>query len=142
MSTRTLHGRGGKVMMAVTPVGDAIALGQARAWKFKIDQDLIENTQGFGAIWKTWLLAATSWTASIDGNLDTNQTTPFDAAQQPNQATYGPVRFYFYPDGTNNARFYSGTGWPNLTVEARLREVIRFTLDITGDGPWKQDGQP
>src|SRR5689334_8978091 len=103
------------VMLAPSYVSDAVPLGQARAWRFVIDQDLIENTQGFGAVWKTFLLAGTGWTAQIEGNLDTQQTTPFDAASQPTAGigpgAYGAVPMYFYPDRTNTARFYAGTGW-------------------------------
>lgn len=142
MSARTLHGRGGQVFLAPTTALPAVPLGQARSWRFVIDQDLIENTQGFGAYWKTFLLAGTGWTAQIEGNFDTEQTTPFDAAAQPNVAgpsVYpGPVAMYFYPDRSTMSRFYAGAGWPKLTVSARMTEVVRFTLDLTGDGPFVQ----
>jgi hypothetical protein len=142
VSVNTLHGRGGLVFLAPSYVSDAVPLGQARSWRFVIDQDLIENTQGFGAVWKTFLLAGTGWTASIEGNLDTHQTTPFDAASQPTAGVgpgaYGAVAMYFYPDRGDVTHFYAGTGWPKLTVSARLTEVIRFTLDLTGDGPFVQ----
>jgi hypothetical protein len=130
----TLHGLGGIVYMASTPSGAATPLGEARSWTIHIDQDLVEKTEGFGQVWKTYLLASTGWKAQIDGNFDTANTTPFDAANQPAQATYGAVRVYIYPARSSPSRFYSGTAWPKLTVQANHTSTIRFSLDLTGDG--------
>lgn len=142
MGLTTLHGKNGWCLLAPAPPMAAIPLGSARTWRFVIDQDLIENTQGFGAVWKTFLLAGTSWTAQIEGNFDLTNTSPFTAAAQPSIAgpsVYGgPVATYLYPDRGTLGRFYAGYGWPKLTVQARLTDVVRFTLDLTGDGPFVQ----
>lgn len=135
MGVSTLHGRGGRVLLAPSPTAPAALLGQARGWRIDVKNELVENTQGFGQIWKEWLLASTGWNGTIDGNLDTAQSTPFDAANQPGAATYGAVRCYLYPDGGTTARFYAGLVWPSLSVDARLSGVIRYHLDFVGHGP-------
>lgn len=133
-----MRGIGGMVYLAASPTTAAVKILQARSWRIDISQDLVEATQGFGAIWKQYLLASTGWKGQVDGNFDSTQTTPFTAAQIPvtqgSVSTYSPVAFYLYPDGTNASRFYSGTIWPNLTVDARLTNTIRFTMMFVGHG--------
>lgn len=135
----TLRGMGGKVYLAPNASSAAVPIGEARAWSFDIQQDLIENTQGFGSIWKTFLIASTGWRGSIEGNFDTSDVTPFSAADQPAagaaSGVYGPVAVYLYPSTLTMARFYSGAIWPNLTVRADLKQVIRFSMPFIGNGP-------
>lgn len=135
----TLAGRGGALYLAPSPTSAAVPIGKARAWRFDMTQSLIENTQGFGAIWQQFMLASTGWKGSIDGVLDTGDTTVFDAAAIPTTqgaaATYAPVACYFYPAVATPARFYAGTIWPNLSVDCRRESVIKYHCDFVGHGP-------
>lgn len=130
------------LMLAPSPSSPAVPIGKARAWRIDVVQSLIENTQGFGAIWQQFMLASTGWKGSIDGNLDTGDTTVFSAAAIPTTqgaaATYAPVAAYFYPAAATPARFYSGTVWPNLSVDCRKESVIRYHCDFVGHGPLYQ----
>lgn len=112
-------------------------LGEARGWKLDIAQDLVEATQGFGRIWKSFMLASTGWKGSIDGNFDIDDSTVFAAANRPSGAvlsgtSYGAVRMYIYPSANHPLRYYYGKIWLNLTVTATLTGVVRYSGTFTG----------
>lgn len=135
----SLAGRGGALYLAPSPSAAAVPIGRARAWRIDITQSLVENTQGFGAIWQQFMLGSTGWKGSIDGLLDTADTTVFQAAAIPTTqgaaAAYSPVAAYFYPASATPARFYSGTIWPNLSVDCRMQNTIKYRCDFVGHGP-------
>lgn len=123
----TIHGRGGMVY-AQGSGANATKLGEARSWAFNIDRELNEDN-ALGDSWRTQLLGIMSWSGSIEGNLDTAETSPFDAA-----TATSTKKLYLYPDATVTARYYYGTVWPRLSVDSPLADVARFTLDFEGDG--------
>lgn len=139
MPTTTLAGRKGAVLLGnpATPT----LVGQARSWKFDIDTDLIENTQGYGGVvtpWKEYIQAALSWTGTVEGNFDLSSGLVFNALVSNatfSVTPFGAIPLYLYPDlNVNPTRYYAGLCWPKLSVEARLLGVIRFAMDLTGHG--------
>ena len=122
----TLHGRGG--MVYLSSGGVAIAIANARSWKFTIDRALDENNK-FGDTWVTQLLGFNKWTGSIDGNFDTADVVPWGAVTGT-----AIMNMYFYPDRTTVTNYYYGFVWPKLDVTVTLDAVIRYTMDFDGDG--------
>ena len=129
MASTTIHGRGGMVYMQGS-AATAIAIVQAKSFKINVDRNL-DSSNKFGDQWVTQLTGLLKWTGSIDGNLDTGDTTPFDAAVLTPTAT---VKAYFYPDRTSTTHYYYGTIWPKLDITVDLTAVESFTQDFDGDG--------
>ncbi len=123
----TIHGKGGMVYLQGSG-GVATKLGEARTWRIDIDRELDED-EAMGDTWRTQTMGLLSWSGSIEGNTDTAETSPFDAA------TATAVKaLYLYPLATSTARFYSGTVWPKLSIEVGVGGTSRYTLDFEGDG--------
>lgn len=123
----TLHGRGGMVYLQGSG-SNALKLGEARSWTLKIDRTFSEDN-ALGDSWKTQLLGLMSWSGSIEGNLDSAETSPFDASMATSTK-----KIYLYPDSTSTSRYYYGTVWPKLSVDVKMTDTVRFTLDYDGDG--------
>ena len=123
----TLHGRGGMVYLQGSGA-TATKLGQARTWSIDIDKDLAENN-ALGDSWVTQLAGLLKWKGKCDGNFDTAETSPFDAAAQT-----GTKKLYIYPDSTSTTTYYYGTVHPKLSVTGGFNEVTRFSLTFDGDG--------
>lgn len=138
MAVTTVAGYKARVWLG-NPTTPAL-VGSARSWKFDIDTDLIENTQGYGGAvpaWKEFILAFFSWTGTIEGNLDTSSTVPWQGiAGNLTAPPVGAVQLLLYPDATGGGlgHYYYGSVWPKLSIEARHLSVTRFTLDFTGQG--------
>ena len=140
----TIHGRGGRLYLAPDFGSDAVPITEARGWKIEIAQDLIENTQGFGKIWKQYLLASTGWKGSIDGNMDMDQATVFNAANRPSGSVvsgqpYGACAIYIYPSADFMTRYYYGSVWLNLSISASLTQTVRYSASFVGQGDLAQN---
>lgn len=122
-----IHGRGGRVYMA-NSAGTPVYIGQARSWKFTIDRELDEDNV-FGDTWVTQLMGLFKWTGTIEGNVDTVDPIVWDAATSQTTRTA-----WFYPDGTQMSRFYSGSTYPKLDVSVPFNSREAFTMDFDGDG--------
>lgn len=141
MPTTTIAGTKARVLFG-DPVSAPTTVAQARSWKFDIDTDLIENTQGYGGVvtpWKEYIQGALSWTGTIEGNLDMTSNLLFAGVlwnTSPSiPSVAAPMPLVLYPDFLGStSRYYYGLVWPKLSVEARLLNVIRFTMDFTGHG--------
>lgn len=71
-----------------------------------------------------------SWSVSIEGNFDTAETSPFDAATATSAKAV-----YLYPQASQASSYYYGSIWPKLSVNAGVGGIARFTLSGPGDGP-------
>jgi hypothetical protein len=123
----TIHGKGGMVYLQGSG-NAATMLGEARSWKIAIDSETDEDN-ALGDTWKTSLKGLMGWNMSVEGNFDTAETSPFDAATASTVKTV-----YLYPVAASTARYYYGSCWPKLNVEAGLGGTARFTLDADGSG--------
>ena len=82
-----------------------------------------------GDTWVTQLTGFLKWTGSCAGNLDTVETSPFDAA-----TATAVKKLYLYPDASTTSRYYYGSVWPKLDVELATDGIVRYTCDFDGDG--------
>lgn len=128
----TIHGRGGMLYMQGSG-SNATKLGEARSWSLKIDRDFSEDN-ALGDTWKTQLLGLMSWSGAVEGNFDGAETSPFDAVMATSTR-----KIYLYPDSTTPTRYYYGAVWPKLSVDVKMSDTIRFSLDFTGDGALAQN---
>lgn len=106
---------------------NATKLGECRSWRIDIDRETDEDN-AMGDTWKTAITGFLSWSVSIEGNLDTAETSPFDAA-----TATATKKIYLYPVASSTTAYYYGTIWPKLSVEVGIGGVARFTLDGDGD---------
>lgn len=123
----SLHGRGGMLYLQGSGA-TAIKIGSARKWEVKIDRKL-DEANAFGDTWEVALEGIRPWSVSVEGNLDTTDRTPYDAA-----VATSPRKCYLYPDLTNSSNYYYGTVWPKMDVTVGIDNVARYTLDGQGDG--------
>lgn len=123
----TLHGRGGMVYLQGSGAA-ATKLAEARSWSLNIDKELSEDN-ALGDSWVTQLAGFLSWSGSCELNFDTVETSPFDAA-----TATAVKKLYLYPDSTATTRYYYGNVWPTLSVDDTMTEVMRGSLEFTGDG--------
>lgn len=123
----TLHGKGGMVYLQGSGA-NATKVGEARSWSINIDKPLAEDT-ALGDTWRTQLVGILGWSGSVAGNLDTVETSPFDAA-----TATATKKLYLYPAAGTTTAYYYGTVWPTLSVDDPIGDIIRFTLNFTGDG--------
>lgn len=123
----TLHGRGGMLYLQGSGA-NATKLGEVREWSINIDR-ATDDDSAMGDTWGTKLTGILTWSGRATGNLDSAETSPFDAATNTSSR-----RIYLYPDDSATARYYYGTVWPRLSVDASLAGTERFTLDFEGTG--------
>lgn len=107
----------------------AVPLVQAGDWQLNIDFDLPTDT-AFGNLYETYLQGLLKGSGSIGGNMDTTQTTLFDAI-----TAGAPVKFYIYPQSSVAANYYYGNMWPKLSTHVVINAVDKFTASFTTDGP-------
>lgn len=122
-----LHGKGGMVYLQGSGA-TAIKLGEARGWSIDVTREKA-NDNVLGDTWMTNLTGLLGWKGKIDGLLDNADTTAFDAA-----VATAVKKVYIYPDLTNTATYYYGTIWPELSLNATMKDVINYTLNFEGDG--------
>lgn len=123
----TLHGKGGMVYLQGSGAA-ATKLGEVREWSIDIDKELAEDT-AMGDTWRSQLAGIVSWSGSIDGNLDTAETSPFDAAIASSVKAW-----YLYPNAAAPTLYYYGSIWPTLSVSGGLGGIVSFSLSFEGDG--------
>lgn len=122
----TLHGKGGLLYLAGS--GVAVKIGECKKWSFNIDKELAPD-DAMGDTWKTQLMGLLSWSGSIEGNFDSAQITPFEAA-----TATSTKNIYLYPDSTSLTKYYYGMCWPKLSVDVDKGSVESFTCSFEGDG--------
>lgn len=110
----------------------ATKLGEARTWSIDIDR-AVDEDNALEDTWVTQTGGFLSWSITVEGNLDTAETSPFDAA-----TATAVKNLYLYPQASVAARYYYGTIWPRLSVNAGVGGTARFTLTGTGDGQLAQ----
>jgi hypothetical protein len=123
----TLHGKGGMAYLQGSGAA-ATKLGEAREWTIDIDRELADDS-AMGDTWRTQLVGIHNWSGSIAGNLDTVETSPFDAAIAETAKAW-----YLYPSGASPTLYYYGKVWPNLSVSGGLGSIVSFSLSFEGDG--------
>jgi len=106
----------------------ATKLGETREWSFDIDKPLSEDG-AMGDTWESKQVGILSWSGSAGGNLDTAETSPFDAA-----VAVTAKALYLYPSDADATKYYYGSVWPRLSVSASKDDIIRFSLSFDGDG--------
>lgn len=130
----TIHGRGGMVYLQGSGA-NATKLGECRSWRIDIDAEYEENTEfadpasAEDAPWVQKDVVALRWGGRVEGNLDTVETSPFDAVKA--RAT---KKLYLYPVASSTSRYYYGTIWPRLSVEVGVSGIARFDLEFDGNG--------
>jgi hypothetical protein len=107
-----------------------VPIVEAHSFEFGDIGAELDEDPAFGDSWKTQLPGILSWSASMEVNWDTAQTTIFDAATQ----LLGPVRFYGYPNQTVAARFYSGLVWVKFSGGGNVAARGNISVSLTGDG--------
>lgn len=126
----TLHFRNAVIYAGVTT---AQPITEAADVSLNVERDLADDSV-FGDSWHTNQLGLRSWSASFGGNYDTAQSVLFTIATT--QTAASPL--YIYPTRSDTAKFYSGTGWFNLSVNGGVSDVGKFTVDVQGDGALAQ----
>lgn len=127
MSLNTVHGKGGMLYMS-PGTGAAVKVLNARGWKLTIDKADDEDN-ALGDVWESRLIGLLRFQGSIQGNLDTAQTTAWDSAIATTASN-----FYFYPVATAVARYYYGQAHFKLDVDLSLANTVRYTADFVGVG--------
>lgn len=123
----TLHGRDGMVYLQGSGAA-ATKFGEAREWNIDIDRELADDA-AMGDTWRTQLAGVLSWSGSIAGNLDTAETSPFDAA-----TALAVKAWYLYPSSAAATLYYYGNIWPTLSISGGLGGAVSFDLSFEGDG--------
>lgn len=126
----TLHFRNSHIYLAATSAAAAVPITESRSFDLSVDGPDLDEDNAFGDTWKTALPGLVGWSASVEANWDTAQTTVFDASTQ----ILGPVRWYGYPDRASASRYYSGLVWVKFSSSGSTSSVGRVNIDLTGDG--------
>ncbi len=106
----------------------ATKLGETREWEIGIDTAVVDD-RAMGDDWMSQQFDGLKFTFSANGNMDTTETSPFDAA-----VAKAVKKFYLYPDASQATRYYYGTIWPKLRVAGGLGKMCNFSLTGDGDG--------
>src|SRR5205814_864790 len=96
---------------------NATKLGEAHKWTIKTDSNQSDDGS-FGDTWETSLRGRLKWSGSVDLNLDSAETSPFDAATATSTR-----KLYLYPDSSAVTTYYYGTIWPNLSATVDLKDT-------------------
>lgn len=121
----TVHAKNGALYLGLTT---AVPIAEATKWALTIDADKVDDS-AFGDAWETRLRSVLSWSGSAEGNFDTASSDLFDIA-----AATGLCKAYLYPDRADAAKYYYGTCWPNLTIDAIRTDAGRVSVDWEGSG--------
>ena len=120
-----IAGRGSKVYLGGSP------LSNAADWSLDLKFDNIDVSQ-LGDDWKQTLRGQGGWSGTINGPLDTGNTSVWDATVS------GTVNdLYIYPnfrvDG--GASYYYGQAWFSASVKASVTTAVTFSGQVEGLGP-------
>lgn len=126
----TLHFRNARIYLGSTSAAAATEITEARSFDLSTDRELEEDL-AFGDTYRTQLSGTLSWSASFEANVDTAETTIFDAWNQVD----GPVRMYAYPSAGTTTRYYHGMAWVKVGgLTGAVNGVGRVTVELDGDG--------
>lgn len=140
MAVSPIHGRNAMVYIVGGTGVDPMFLPSANRWMIRTDINLVQWPFVNGALWMTSFPLPMTWTGTIEGVFDMNDSSPYYSVTggQIGNPSVGtpPLRSFMalYPVASNGARFYSGLIWPHLTVDVNKNGVGRYILDFTGDG--------
>lgn len=121
----TLHAKQGALYLGLTT---AVPITEATKWALTIDADKVDDS-AFGDLWETRLKSPLTWSGTAEGNFDTASSDLFDIA-----ASTGLCKAYLYPGRADATRYYYGTCWPNLTIDAVRTDVGRVAVAWEGSG--------
>lgn len=123
----TLHGKNAIVELQGSGA-DAVVLTEAAEWHISLDTELADDG-AFGDTWLTQVKGRMRWTGSLSGNLDTADSTLFDAFSAASSR-----KIYLYPNRAVTGRYYYGTCYPKLSGDVTLTGVAKFSGALEGDG--------
>lgn len=120
---------------------DGVLVARMRSFSLTVNGEVVDAT-AFGASWIKNLQVINGWTATVEGMTDilsTEQTTLRDANEDGTKLT----AIDFYLDSTSCYECdlvtdaEAGAYISSYVVNAENKNVVNFTMTVTGTGPLK-----
>jgi hypothetical protein len=116
-----IHGRNGRIYVALTSGGTAEPLAFMDTWTIDFTVDKAEVT-AFGDANKVYVSGIPDVKGTFSGYYDDSTVQTYTAA------TDGVARkFYLYPSNTNNGQYWFGTVLPDFSVTGGIGDAVKVS---------------